>query len=89
MTEPVEILVCYTQSGTAAHALHLDCRTVLGPWITFSSAETLDRALVYLGATEDQISEHREKMQRYGQGSSRIRLLPSRKNLLRIDWNKL
>jgi hypothetical protein len=29
------------------------------------------------------------QMKRCGQGSSHIRLLPNRKNLLRIDWSKL
>jgi hypothetical protein len=33
MTEPSEIIVCFTRGGTIAHALHLDCKTVLGPWI--------------------------------------------------------
>jgi hypothetical protein len=49
VTEPSEIIVCFTQSGTRAHALHSDCNTVLGPWIRFQSAETLGRAMVYLG----------------------------------------
>jgi hypothetical protein len=89
VTEPSEILVCFTQSGTAAHALHHDCKTVLGPWIKFTSAETLEKALLYLGATDEQITAHRNQMRRCGQGSSHIRLLPLRKNLLRIDWNKL
>jgi hypothetical protein len=31
VTEPSEILVCFTQSGTRAHALHIDCKTVLRP----------------------------------------------------------
>lgn len=45
VTTPSEIIVCFTQGGTAAHALHLDCKTALGPWITFASAETLEKAL--------------------------------------------
>jgi hypothetical protein len=77
------------RTGTASHAIHIDCRTVLGPWINFASAETLDRALVYLGATDGQMRQHRDQMRRCAQGSSHIRLLPLRKNLLRIDWNKL
>jgi hypothetical protein len=72
-----------------AHALHVDCKTALGPWITFASGEALDRALVYLGATEDQMEDHRKSMRVWGQGSTHIRLLPNRKNLLRIDWSKL
>jgi hypothetical protein len=83
------IFVCYTQAGTAAHALHIDCKTVLGPWVRFQSWETLDRALVYLGATDGQMKEHRDQMRRCGQGSSQVRLLPLRKNLFRIDWTRL
>ncbi len=89
VTAPSEILVCFTRAGTAAHALHVDCKTVLGPWIEFQSAETLEKALRYLGATEEQIEEHRNQMKRCGQGSSNIRLLPNRKNLLRINYGKL
>jgi hypothetical protein len=44
--QPCEIIVCFTRSGTAAHALHIDARTALGPWVKFFSAETLDRAMV-------------------------------------------
>jgi hypothetical protein len=40
-------------------------------------------------ATEEQVDAHRHAMRQTGQGSSHIRLLPNRKNLLRIDWNKL
>jgi hypothetical protein len=89
VTEPSEILVCFTKGGTAAHALHYDGKTVLGSWVKFQSAETLEKALRYLGATDEQITEHRKTMQQTGQESSHIRLLPNRKNLLRIDWNKL
>jgi hypothetical protein len=62
---------------------------VLGPRIAFSSAETLEKALRYLGAMDEQIEEHRSDLRRWGQGSSHIRLLPNRKNLLRIDYSKL
>ena len=89
VTEPSEILVCFTQNGTAAHALHIDCKTALGPWTKFTSAETLEKALLYLGATDEQIVAHQNQMRRCGQGSSHIRLLPNRKNLLRIDYSKL
>ena len=67
-----EIIVCFTQGGKAAHALHIDCRTGLGPWTKFTSAETLDRAMAYLGATEGQMKERRDGMRRCGQGSSHI-----------------
>jgi hypothetical protein len=89
LTDRTEIIVCFTQAGTAAHGLHLDCRTVLGPWVTFSSAETLEKALRYLGGTDEQLEDHRRQMARCGQGSSNIRLLPDRKNLLKIDYSKL
>jgi hypothetical protein len=89
MAEPSQIIVCFTRSGEIAHALHLDCKTVLGPWVKFTSAETLEKALRYLGATDEQIDEHRTTMKQTGQGSSHIRLLPNRKNLLRINYEKL
>jgi hypothetical protein len=89
VTEPSEIIICFTRGGTIAHALHVDCKTVPGPWVTFASAETLEKTLRYLGATEEQVEAHRHAMGQTGQGSSHIRLLPNRKNLLRIDWNKL
>jgi hypothetical protein len=89
VTEPSEIIVCFTQSGTRAHALHIDCKTVFGPWFRFQRAETLERAIVYLGAPEEQIAAHRSALRQTGQGSSHVRLLPTRKNLLKIDWEKL
>ena len=30
VTEPLEIIACFTQAGKLAHALHIDCKTVLG-----------------------------------------------------------
>jgi hypothetical protein len=45
--------------------------------------------MVYLGATEEQIGAHRSAFGQTGQGSSHFRLLPNRKNLLKIDWEKL
>lgn len=89
MSEPVEIIVCHTQGGTLAHALHSDCKTVLGPWVRFQSGDTLERAMRYRGGTDRQLEEHRRDMGRWGQGSSHVQLVPGRKNLLRIDWNKL
>jgi hypothetical protein len=82
VTEPSEILVCFTRAGRAAHALHIDCRTVLGPWINFTSAETLEKALRYLGATDEQIAEHQNQMRRCGHGSSNERLLPNPEQVL-------
>jgi hypothetical protein len=89
VTEPSEIIVCFTRGGEIAHALHYDGKTVLGPWVKFASGETLERALKYLGATEEQMAAHLKTMKQTGQGSSHVRLLPNRKNLLHIDWDKL
>ena len=61
VTEPSEILVCFTQNGTAAHALHIDCKTVLGPWIKFTSAKTLEKALQYMDATDEPIAGTRTR----------------------------
>lgn len=46
--ESSEIIVCFSRTGTIAHALYINCKTVLGPWIRFQSAETLEKALRYL-----------------------------------------
>jgi hypothetical protein len=89
VTTPSEIIVCFTHGGTIAHALHIDCKPALGPWITFTSAGTLEKSMKYLGATNKQLAAHRTDMGRCGQGSSHIRLLPNRKNLLRIGWSRL
>jgi hypothetical protein len=89
VTTRAEIIICFTQSGKGAHALHVDCKTVLGPWITFASGETLVKALVYLGATDEQMEDHRKSVRAWRQGSSHIRIRPDRKNLLRIDYSKL
>jgi hypothetical protein len=45
--------------------------------------------MVYLGATEEQIPAHRSALRQTAKGSSHARLLPNRKNLLKIDWEKL
>jgi hypothetical protein len=79
------VLCCLSAGAQERTPLILGC----GPWVKFASADTLERALRYLGATEEQVDAHRHTMQQTGQGSSHIRLLPNRKNLLRIDWDKL
>ena len=81
-----EIIVCFTSNGKAAHAPHINAKTALGPRTKFASAETLNRAMIYLGATEAQMTYHRDTLRRWGQGSSHITLQPRRKNLLQIDW---
>jgi hypothetical protein len=65
VTERSELRVAFTQSGTLAHALHHDSKTVLGPWVKFTSEETLEKALRYLGATDEQIAAHGNQMRRY------------------------
>jgi hypothetical protein len=70
-----------------AHGLQWDGEFALAPGVKFASAEMLEKALRYLGATGDQLSDHRKAVQQTGEASSHIQLLPNRKNLLRIDWN--
>jgi hypothetical protein len=96
VTTPAEIIVCFGPGGPArqhgtviVNALHIDCKTVLGPPITLASEETLEKALSYLGGTDAQVRDHRQSMRAWGQGSTHIKLLPNRKNLLRIDYSKL
>ncbi len=85
----VIIKVAFTRNGTAAHALHWDEKQSLGPWIKFTSGEVLERALVYLGMTLGQLAAHRETISRFGTWNQTMTLVPRRKNLLRIDWEKL
>jgi hypothetical protein len=89
VTEPSEIIVCFTKIGTIAHALPRGLQDGARSVGQVPTAETLEKALRYLGATNEQIEAHRATMRQTGQGSSNIRLLPNRKNLLRIDWNRL
>jgi hypothetical protein len=96
VTMPTEIIVCFGPGGpggqpstVVVNALHIDCKTVLGPRITLASAETLEKALIYLGATDAQMGDHRQSIRAWGQGSTHISLLTNRKNLLRIDYSKL
>jgi hypothetical protein len=44
---------------------------------------------ICLSATDEQMETHRESMRSWGQGSTHIRLLPNRKNLLRIYYSNL
>jgi hypothetical protein len=69
-----------------SRTLCISTRRRLGHWIKFTSAEALEGA-ANLRATDQQIVVHRMAMQQTGQGSSDIRQLPNRNNLL--DWNKL
>lgn len=70
---------CYTVQAVAA-----DHGTLLGPFVTVQSAETLRRLLAYLGATAAQLADFDSVVRRVGQGTVRFTLQPCRKNLLRI-----
>jgi hypothetical protein len=90
LTERRLIWIPWTRSGTAAHALSPDGRTPLGPWITFSSAETFERALRYIGMNDQQLAKHRSDTERAGNGCTAVSAIPgNRKNLFKIDWSKL
>jgi hypothetical protein len=52
LIEPRLIRIPWAGYGTATHALSPDGRTPLGSWITFSSTETLERALRYIGMND-------------------------------------
>jgi hypothetical protein len=89
VTEPHTIYVAFTRSGRHAHALHTDLKTALGPWVVFVSGDVLEKALVYLGMTPEQLEHHRDGMRRWGQGTSKLTIQPHRNNLLRINYRKL
>lgn len=85
-----EIILCFVpHDGINCHGLHLDCKTVLGPWVHVGTDETMVRMLRYLGGTQEQIAQYQDQRRRWGQGSVHVKLVPNRKNLLRIDWSKL
>jgi hypothetical protein len=71
------------------HALHLDCKTVLSRWQAVESVETLRKLMLYLGATDEQMASFEDDLRRWGQSSVHMRLLPNRRNLLRIDYSRL
>ena len=73
----------------AAQAMAPDHRTMLGPRLRIQSAETLRRLLCYLGATPEQLADFDDSHLRRGQGTVQITLQPCRKNLLRIDYQRL
>jgi hypothetical protein len=70
--------------GYTVQAMHLDCRTMLGPIVKVQSAATLHRLLAYLGATPAQLAEIADCIRRWGQGTVQTTLVPGRKNLLRL-----
>jgi uncharacterized protein (DUF2126 family) len=86
-----EIILCFVpRDGVSCHGLHVDARTVLGPWVHVGNDETMVRMLRYVGATQEQIAEYEDRRRRWGQGSVHITVIgANRKNLLRLDWRKL
>jgi hypothetical protein len=49
-----------------------------------------ERALIYVGMTEGQLADHRRGMAQAGNGCAKVRFIPgNRKNVFKIDWNKL
>jgi hypothetical protein len=71
-------------NGYTVQAMHLDCRTMLGPMVKVQSAETLHRLLAYLGATPAQLADLADCTRRWGQGTVQITLVSGRRNLLRL-----
>jgi hypothetical protein len=69
VTEPSEIIVCFTRGGEIAHALHYDGKTVLGPWVKFRSAETLEKALRYLGPARNRLKRTGMRCGKLGRGA--------------------
>ncbi len=85
-----ELMVSFIpRDGINCHALRVDCKTVLGPWLHVPSDETMVRMLRYLGATDEQIADFEDTRKKWGQGSTRVTLAPLRRNLLKVDWSKL
>ena len=62
---------------------------MLGPQLRIQSAATLRRLLAYLGGTPEQLADFENCHRRWGQGTVLITLQPGRKNLLRIDYQRL
>ena len=90
VTATREILLCFvSRNGYNVHALHVDAKTVLGPWVHVASHDTVLRMMEYLGATKEQLATHCDHQRSWGQGSSHMRLLPNKRNLLKIDYRLL
>ncbi len=90
LLQPRDICVNFVDNkGLGVQAMALDCRTMLGPQLRIQSAETLRRLLAYLGATPEQLADFDSSHRRWGQGTVQITLQPGRKNLLKIDYQRL
>jgi hypothetical protein len=86
VNEAVTVKVAFTQSGSIAHGLHPDATRALGPWVKFDSGAVLEKALVYLGLTPEQLEEFQKSLKAWGQGTCALTIQPRKKNLLKIDW---
>jgi hypothetical protein len=90
LLQPRDICVNFVDNkGLGVRAMAVDCRTMLGPQLRIQSAETLRRLLAYLGATPEQLAHFDNSHRRWGQGTVTITLQPRRKNLLKIDDQRL
>jgi hypothetical protein len=82
---PREIMVNFIQrNDLQVQAMAADGRTSLSPFVPIASGATLRRLLAYLGATPEQLADFDHAFCVWGQGSVRITLQPSRRNLLRL-----
>jgi hypothetical protein len=82
---PREIMVNFVERNQLrVQAMAADGRTSLSPFIPIASGATLRRLLAYLGATPQQLGDFDHAFRVWGQGSVRITLQPSRRNLLRL-----
>ena len=90
-TSPVTIatipVVRAARSRLRSHALHYD-GTAVSPWVKFASADTLERALRYLGPPRSRLERMAcDAANRAGKQSRPA--AANRKNLFRFDWSKL
>ena len=79
----------HRSGGMMVHALHLDCKRILSRWQSVQDEPTLLKLMKYLGATPEQMEDYQCQRRQWGQGSVHMRLLPNKKNLLRMDYSLL
>jgi hypothetical protein len=81
------IVLCFVpRDGVSCDALHVDCRTVLGPWVHVGNDETMSGCCGTWG-TPEQIAVNDDQRRRWGQESIHVNVLGgNRKNLLKLDW---
>jgi hypothetical protein len=91
VTSEFEIIVNFVQGdGSDVHVLHLDVQNGTSPLDSSEGRpQTPMQTLIYLGATPEQMVEHESDRNMSGKRSSHLRLLPQRRNLLKIDHSKL